>query len=213
MTSSSFDVAVAGGGAIGMACAWRAAERGLSTVVLDAGDAAAWRVAAGMLAPVTEAQFGEDALLELNLRGARGFGAFCAELAEASGEDPGLLETGTLAVARDSDEAAVLDRLLAFRRALGLDVERLRPSAARRLEPALAPTVRLALDVPGDHSVDPRRMVAALAVAFERAGGDAAPTPASLSLAPDGLRLDDGTVVRAEQVLLAHRRGADLAAR
>ncbi len=116
MTSSSFDVAVAGGGAIGMACAWRAAERGLSTVVLDAGDAGAWRVAAGMLAPVTEAQFGEDALLELNLRGARGFADFCAELAEASGEDPGLLETGTLAVARDSDEAAVLDRLLAFRR-------------------------------------------------------------------------------------------------
>src|SRR6185436_9174163 len=94
-----------------------------------------------------------------------------AELAEASGEDPGLVETGTLAVARDSDEAAVLDRLLAFRRSLGLDVERLRPSAARRLEPALAPTVRLALDVPGDHSVDPRRMVSALAAAFTRAGG------------------------------------------
>ncbi len=202
MTSSSFDVAVAGGGAIGMACAWRAAERGLSTVVVDAGDAAAWRVAAGMLAPVTEAQFGEDALLELNLRGARGFGEFCAELAESSGEDPGLLKTGTLAVARDSDEAAMLDRLLAFRRSLGLDVERLRPSAARRLEPALAPTVRLALDVPGDHSVDPRRMVAALAVAFERAGGKLRHARA-VSLAPDGLVLDDGTVVRAEQVLLA----------
>ena len=202
MTSSSFDVAVAGGGAIGMACAWRAAERGLSTVVLDAGDAAAWRVAAGMLAPVTEAQFGEDALLELNLRGARGFSDFCAELAEASGEDPGLLETGTLAVARDSDEAAVLDRLLAFRRSLGLDVERLRPSAARRLEPALAPTVRLALDVPGDHSVDPRRMVSALAAAFTRAGGTLRHARVA-SLHADGLQLDTGEIVRAEQVLLA----------
>jgi glycine oxidase len=202
VTSSSFDVAVAGGGAIGLACAWRAAERGLSTVVLDAGDAAAWRVAAGMLAPVTEAQFGEDALLELNLRGARMFGDFCAELAEASGADPGLRETGTLAVARDRDEAAVLDRLLAFRRELGLEVERLRPSAARRLEPALAPTVRLALDVPGDHSVDPRRMVSALAAAFERAGGTLRRARVA-ALEADGLRLDGGEVVRAEQVLLA----------
>ena len=203
MTSSSFDVAVAGGGAIGLACAWRAAERGLSTVVLDAGDPGAWRVAAGMLAPVTEAQFGEGALLDLNLRGSRGFAGFCAELADASGEDPGLRATGTLAVARDADDAAVLDRLLAFRRELGLGVERLRPSQARRLEPALAPTVRLALDVPGDHSVDPRRLVAALATAFERAGGTLRRGVRVAALEADGLRLEGGEVVRAEQVVLA----------
>jgi glycine oxidase len=202
VTSSSFDLAVAGGGAIGLACAWRAAERGLSTVVLDAGEPAAWRVAAGMLAPVTESQFGEGTLLELNLRGSRAFAGFCAELAEASGEDPGMRETGTLAVARDADDAAVLDRLLAFRRELGLDVERLRPSQARRLEPALAPTVRLALDVPGDHSVDPRRLVAALATAFEHAGGRLRRTRVA-AVAPEGVRLDDGELVRAEQVLLA----------
>jgi glycine oxidase len=202
VTSSSFDVAVAGGGAIGMACAWRAAERGLSTVVIDAGEDAAWRVAAGMLAPVTESQFGESALLELNLRGAAMFAEFCAELAEASGEDPGLRASGTLAVARDRDEAEALDRLLAFRRAHDLDVERLRPSQARRLEPALAPTVRLALDVPGDHSVDPRRLVAALAKAFERAGGTLRHAKVA-ALDSEGLRLADGEVVHAEQVLLA----------
>jgi glycine oxidase len=202
VTSSSFDLAVAGGGAIGLACAWRAAEHGLSTVVLDAGDPGAWRVAAGMLAPVTESQFGEGALLELNLRGARAFEGFCTELAEASGEDPGLRPTGTLAVARDADDAAVLDRLLAFRRELGLDVERLRPSQARRLEPALAPTVRLALDVPGDHSVDPRRLVAALATAFQRAGGTLRRARVA-SVSAEGVRLDDGEAIRAEQVLLA----------
>jgi glycine oxidase len=202
VTSTSFDVAVVGGGAIGLACAWRAAGRGLRTVVLDAGEPGAWYVAAGMLAPVTESQFGEDALLELNLRGARVFAGFCAELAEASGEDPGLLTTGTLAVARDADDAAVLDRLLAFRRELGLDVERLRPSQARRLEPALAPTVRLALDVPGDHSVDPRRLVAALATAFRRAGGTLRRARAA-AVSPEGVRLADGELVRAEQVVLA----------
>jgi glycine oxidase len=202
VTSRAFDVAVAGGGAIGLACAWRAAQRGLSTVVVDAHDPAAWQVAAGMLAPVTEAEFGETALLELGLRSAKQFQGFCAELAEASGEDPGHRATGTLAVARDADEAEALDRLLAFRRELGLAVERLRPSQARRAEPALAPTVRLALDVPGDHSVDPRKLVGALRTAVERAGGTLRDGRAR-TLTDDGLALASGEVIRADQVVLA----------
>jgi glycine oxidase len=45
-------------------------------------------------------------------------------------------------------------------------------------------------------------MVAALTVAFERAGG-ALRHARVASLSPDGLVLDDGTPIRAEQVLLA----------
>ena len=202
MTSSTYDLAVAGGGAIGLACAWRAAGRGLRTIVLDAGDPGAWQVAAGMLAPVSETEPGESAVVELGLRAARGFAGFCAEL----GEDVGHRTTGTLLVARDRDEAEALERSLAFRRELGLEVERLRPSQARRVEPALAPTVRLALDVPGDHSVDPRRMVAALAGAFERAGGTIRRARAT-SFVPGGLRLASGEVVAAGQVLIATGTG------
>src|SRR3954465_16468 len=111
-----YDVAVVGGGPIGLASAWRAALRGVRTGVLDAGEPGAWHVAAGMLAPVAEAEFGERELLELGLRSADAYAAFCAGLAEASGRDPGLLETGTLVVARDADEAEALERLIAFRR-------------------------------------------------------------------------------------------------
>jgi glycine oxidase len=168
--SEHHDVAVVGGGVIGLAVAWRAARRGMRTLVLDAGEAGAWQYAAGMLAPVTEAEFGEDALLALGLRAAAGFPGFCAELAEAAGRDPGLRRTGTLVVARDADEAEELERLLEYRRSPGLEVERLRPSGARRAEPALAPTVRLALDVPGDDAVDPRALVAALRAAAEGTG-------------------------------------------
>src|ERR687893_1013076 len=121
-----------------------------------------------MLAPVSETEPGESSSVELGLRAARGFADFVAEL----GEDVGHRTAGTLLVARDRDEAEALERSLAFRRQLGLEVERLRPSQARRAEPALAPTVRLALDVPGDHSVDPRQLVAALRSAFARAGGE-----------------------------------------
>src|SRR5688500_12936600 len=195
--AQSYDVAVVGGGAIGLASAWRAAARGLRTVVLDSGDPGAWHVAAGMLAPVAEAEFGERELLELGLRSAGAFEAFCAELAEASGRDPGHRRVGTLVVARDGDEAEALERLLAFRRSLGLEVERLRPSQARRLEPALAPTVRLALAVEGDHSVDPRRLVAALAEAVERTGAEVRARTRVAGIAVEGERvtgvaLEDG---------------------
>jgi glycine oxidase len=159
--SESFDVAVVGGGAIGLACAWRASQRGARVVVVDAGEPGAWSVAAGMLAPVSEAEFGERALLELGVQSAARYAAFCAEL-----DDPGYRTSGTMVVARDRDEAEALDRLAAMRADLGLRVARLRPSQARALEPALAPTIRLALDIDGDHAIDPRKLVAALSRAF-----------------------------------------------
>ena len=78
--SESFDVAVVGGGAIGLACAWRAQQRGARAIVIDAGEPGAWNVAAGMLAPVSEAEFGERELLALGMESARRYADFCAEL-------------------------------------------------------------------------------------------------------------------------------------
>ena len=147
--SSSFDVAVIGGGAVGLAVGWRAARRGLRTVVLERGEpgrGTSW-VAAGMLAPVAEARLVEQSLVEIGLVAAREYPGFVDELRVASGTDPGYLACGTLFVARDRDEAEALERELELRRGLGLAVERLRASAARALEPALAPTLRLALEV------------------------------------------------------------------
>jgi glycine oxidase len=205
--SDSFDVAVVGGGAIGLACAWRAVQRGARAVVIDSGAPGAWQVAAGMLAPSSEAEFGERALLALGLESAGRYAAFCAEVGEASGLDPGYRAVGTLVVARDRDEAEALDRLHAFRASNGLPAERLRPSEARRLEPALAPTVRLALAVDGDHSIEPRKLVAALAETYERAGGAVRYAGATgLRVAGDrvtGVTLEDGAAIAAGAVVVA----------
>ncbi len=168
------DLVVVGGGVIGLAVAWRVAQRGLRTVLLERGGigSGASGVAAGMLAPSSEAVFGEQFLLALNLDSARRWPAFAAELGERSGLDPGYRRCGTLLAARDADAAVALERELAFRESLGLAVERLLPSRARDLEPALAPTVRAAAVAPDDHAVDPRRVLAALAAALRAAGGE-----------------------------------------
>jgi glycine oxidase len=171
-SASGFDVAVVGGGVIGLSVAWRARARGMSVVVFDRGELGGetTRVAAGMLAPASEADAQERALLALGLESARMWGAFAAELGDVSGVDVGLRTEGTLAVARDGDEKAALERELDLSERLGLRAQRLLPSAARALEPALAPSIRLAAEFPDDHSVDPRALADALVAACERAG-------------------------------------------
>ena len=196
------DCVVIGGGPIGLAVGWRASQRGHSVTVVDAGRPGAWRAAAGMLAPATEAEFGEEAAVVLGLRSLERYRDFAAELADASGIDPAYRTAGTIVVARDADEAAELERLHAFRRGLGLPVERLLPTRARRAEPALAPTVRLALDVGSDHSIDPRRLVAALAEAVTRAGGELRSGRVT-GFDDGGVRLADGERVSARRVVVA----------
>ena len=168
------DLAVLGGGVIGLSVAWRARLSGMSVVLLERDElgGGATHVAAGMLAPVAEVEFGQAGrlVLELGVRSAGLWPDFAAELEHASGVDVGLRRTGTLVVARNDDEARELERQLAFRESLGLRALRLRASEAREREPALASTVRLALEAPDDHSVDPRRVVAALRRACELEG-------------------------------------------
>ncbi len=210
--STGSGVVVIGGGVIGLAIAWRVAQRGEPVCVLDRGalGAGASHVAAGMLAPVTEADAGELALLDLGLRSARAWPQFAAELASAAGVDREtiLRRCGALVVARDGDEAHALERELALRHELGLEATRLRASAARRLEPALAPTVRLAVDVPGDHAADPRALVLALAEAARGAGAVLRTGAAVERLVVDdgrvaGVQLAGGEHVGARQVVVA----------
>ena len=164
--SESFDVAVVGGGAIGLACALRARRAAArASVVVDAGEPGAWHVAAGMLAPVSEAEFGEGALL------AAGPGELRAATPASwpSSDDPGYRAVGTLwwpatATRRRRSTAWPRSARTSACRSSGCG-----PAQARRLEPALAPTVRLALDVETDHSIDPRKLVAALAPAVDAA--------------------------------------------
>jgi glycine oxidase len=168
------DLIVVGGGVVGLSIAWRARAKGLSVTLLERGEIGMGtsHVAAGMLAPVAEVEFGEagQAALELGLRSAEMWPGFAAELKRVSGEDVGLLRTGTLVLARDEDETRELERQIAFRDSLGLRTARLRGSEAREREPALAPTVRLALEAPDDHSVDPRLVLIALRRGCETLG-------------------------------------------
>jgi glycine oxidase len=165
------DAVVVGGGVIGLAIAWRAAQAGMTVTVVDQrpGRGASW-AAAGMLAPITEVHYGERPLLGLNLAAATRWPSFAAEVEEASGRPVGYTPVGTLAVARDADDNAALEDLYQFQLRCGLEVERLRSRECRQLEPGLHPGIRGGVLAAGDHQVDNRALVEALLAACERAG-------------------------------------------
>jgi glycine oxidase len=167
-----FDVVVVGGGVIGLACAWRLAQRGAEVVVVDRGQPGqgATRVAAGMLAPVGELTFGEPELLELTVPAARLYPEFVAELESATGESTGYEQLGALHVALDRDEAAELRRVHDLQRSLDLEAEWLSTRQCRELEPGLAPSFHGGVLAAGEAAIDPRALTEVLLAACAAEG-------------------------------------------
>lgn len=208
MPELTSDVVVVGAGLIGLATAWRLAADGIQVTVCDPTPGTQTSaVAAGMLAPVTEVEYGEDDLLALNLASVAAWPAFAEELQAVTGLSAGLHQTGTLSVAYDVDDAAALRRLADYQRRLGLEVEELSGRDARKREPLLAAGVSGGVWVPGDHSVDNRQAVAALVRAVEVSGVSLLRQRVSRVLTAGttavGVQLDNGDAVHAGHVVVA----------
>ena len=206
--ATTADVLVVGGGVIGLAVAWRTAQRGLSVAIADPDPGrGASHAAAGMLTPVAEAAYAERELFEAGMESLRRYPAFAAELAEVAGTAVGYRPTGTLAVGYDADDMAMLDEHAALRASFGAATQRLTGRECRRAEPLLGPAIAGGLLVDDDASVDPRLLTGALLAAAQAAGARWLParvrTLVTAAGRASGAELDDGTVVAAGQVVLS----------
>ena len=166
------DVAVAGGGLIGLASAWRLAQSGLSVVVVERGTigSGASLAATGMLAPAAEHEPGSDPLLPLALDSLRRWPGFRDALEAASGLSIDYRPDGTLVLANGRDEVERLRFRYDLQTRSGLDATWLPGPEVRRREPALRPSVTAGVHCPHDHQVDPRLVMAALVAACRAAG-------------------------------------------
>jgi len=181
-----YDAAIVGGGIIGLACAWRASQRGLRVCVLEREQpgCGATRAAAGVLAPDPET----PGFTALALRSSDLWPAFAAELRDETGIDAGYTRCGSLVLSfGDPPEVR-------------LDGEWLDGAECRALEPGLASDCTGGLHLPQDAQVDPRRAVEALVAAL---GGAVRTGTDVVELGENAVVLADGTRVEAERIVLA----------
>lgn len=217
-------VTVVGAGVVGLLSAWELRRQG-HQVTLVAPEIAreASYAAAGMLAPISEVQYGQDRLYPIMTASRAEYPEFLATLAAAVDAPTGWWENGTILLAVDRSDRDAVARLVAVQQAHGMEVEQLTSAALRRREPSLAPGVSTGWDVPSDHQVDPRLLAAcavqALQAELDPARFPDAGPPATLRQArvtavhtgghaPDTgagarLTLDDGTVLTDDKILLA----------
>ncbi|MCA8903073.1 MAG: FAD-dependent oxidoreductase, partial [Hyphomonas sp.] len=174
VSPSSPRIAILGAGIVGLSCAFElAVKRGVPVTVFDPapmGRGASW-AAAGMLAPAFEAAAEPGAhphLFDLCIESAALWPDFALDLGRAAGTDLGFSAGPSLALAFDREETAALHRLARALDYRGIAHEELRPAAARLREPAIAPDVVAALEMPTDGQVDNRAVVRALISALER---------------------------------------------
>jgi glycine oxidase len=202
------DVLIIGGGVIGLAIAWRAAQRGIAVALADPDPGrGASHAAAGMLTPVAEAAYAERELFELGSLSLRRYPAFAAGLTELTGLPTGFRQTGTLQVAYNADDMAMLAEHALLRESFGVPTQRLTSRECRKAEPMLGPSIGGGLLVEDDASVDPRLLTTALLAAARAAGVRHLPHRAArLRTEGDracGAELADGTVITATQVVLS----------
>ncbi len=206
--NEAVDVAIVGGGVIGLSIAWRAAQQGQRVLVADPQPGSgATHAAAGMLTPIAEAAYAEREIFGLGQESLRRYPEFAAELQTASGLPTGFRQTGTLQVAYDADDYAVLAETRLLQESFGVHLRQLTARECRSAEPMLDPSVRGGLLAPDDGSIDPRLLAVALLRAAETAGARIVRQSVTEIICTAGradrVRLADDSVVQASSIVLA----------
>lgn len=164
------DVAVIGGGVIGLSIAWQLAKLGRRVCVLERNDCleSTSTVATGMLAPHAEFKPGYETLFPSMIESLDLWSTFAKELQDDAECEIGYEKSGALFVAQNRDEFERLKFRLELHNSLKIESYMLGYDDLHRQEPALKPTVQAAIYCPLDHHVNPLLTLKALMKACRR---------------------------------------------
>ncbi|MGO4740196.1 glycine oxidase ThiO [Bosea sp. 2KB_26] len=169
---SSTDIAIIGGGLIGLSIGWRLARRGFDVTVFERGTIGqgASLAATGMLAAAAELEPGGEDHLPLALESQRLWPVFARELEADGGLGIDYRRDGVLLVALGREEVERLRFRHDLQRRAEVEAAWLSGAQCREREPGLRPSVVAGILCPADHQVDPPRVMAALRRACLAAG-------------------------------------------
>ena len=191
-----FDLAILGGGVIGLSIAYEFLKNSRSVCVIDrpmTRRSTSW-AAAGIL-PAINPQTAVEPIDQLRARGDLLHRQWQRELLELTGIDNELRQVGTLFVARSAGEAASLSGIRALSSQEDLETEICDAARMDQLFPGILPPlsskgIRKAVYVPGESTINTARHLAALRSAVEKLGGTLLKTEQTPELA----RVDDRLV-------------------
>jgi glycine oxidase len=165
------DVIVVGGGLMGCSVAYRLAKDGARVLVLERSipGAEASSAAAGILGPSVES-FENALALQLGRRSRELHAELADELDELFGVDVGFRRCGVVKLAFDEEERAALDAQASTLRLHGVRCDRWSPEELIQEEPAANPDAAGALCIPEDAQVEPKKLLAAVALGAEHDG-------------------------------------------
>jgi glycine/D-amino acid oxidase-like deaminating enzyme len=198
-TAHAYDVAIAGGGIVGCACALACARRGLSVVLVERDVLGSGATAAGMGHVVVMDD--SDAQFALTRYSQQLWSRL--ELPPAAEHCP----VGTLWIAADTEEMAGAERKQALYQERGVPCRLLTATELAAEEPNLAPGLSGGLLVPEDSAVYPPVVALELARRAEKLGARLIVGRAVRSIGEGRILLDDGTELRAEKLI--HALGAE----
>ncbi|MBD3920050.1 glycine oxidase ThiO [Paenibacillus sp. PR3] len=165
-------VLIAGGGIIGLSCAFEAARRGKRVTVLepDRFGGQASGAAAGMLAPYSENTEQPDSFFDLCLYSFGKYDAWTHAVEDCSGMDAQLMRTGSLNIAFHEADVLPMQTRLLWQNARGARAELVEGAALRKLEPRLTERAVAGLYCPEESHVYAPNLVVALHEACRRLG-------------------------------------------
>ncbi len=184
-----FDVAIAGGGVIGVCIALELAQAGLKVALFDArepGREASW-ASAGIISPAPE-NAGMIPLVPLCRASAALYPEFVRGIEEISGRNVGFRQKGTLEILLGADAPEELSTIIALHHGLGLKAQPLSAEKARELEPSVTERAEAAILRPQEASVDNRELTPAALQAARSKGVEIFPGEAALGIWREGLQ-------------------------
>lgn len=208
MSNDAKRIAIVGGGIEGSSIAFHLCRQdGVSVTIFDPNPlSGASQVAAGMLAPVAEAVYGEERLLDLMLASAEYWKTLSEELLSEFDIDVAYRSGGSLLVGVTPNDMAEIERTYKYYQGLGLGCELVRPSDMRQIEHTLSPALSLGIYTEIDNQVDNRRAHKGLLSASEQRGTQVInQTVIEISHAGNGvgILLEDGTRRYSDTVIVA----------